>query len=104
MTVNEILNKYSKEVIIEWVCNRYPVFMNKDIRKELDETKNDLEFDKITKELDNLIEEQKKLREKPFNVSVAKKMEKNRNRISFLIEKQSKMVSEKTLKEVAEKK
>ena len=32
MTVNEILNKYSKEVIIEWICNRYPVFMNKDIK------------------------------------------------------------------------
>ena len=41
MKVNEILNKYSKEVIIEWICNRYPFFMNKDIKKELDETKND---------------------------------------------------------------
>jgi hypothetical protein len=94
MKVNEILNKYSKEVIIEWICNRYPVFMNKDIKKELDETKNDLEFDKITKELDRLFAEQKKLREKPFNASVAIKMEKNRTRISFLIEKQSKMVME----------
>jgi hypothetical protein len=92
MKVNEILNKYSKEVIIEWICNRYPVLMNKDIKKELDETKNDLEFDKITKELDRLFAEQKKLREKPFNASVAIKMEKNRNRISFLVEKQSEMV------------
>lgn len=92
MTVNEILNKYSKEVIIEWICNRYPVFMNKDIKKELDETKNDLEFDKITKELDKLFADQEKLRKKPFNASVAIKMEKNRNRISFLVEKQSKMV------------
>ena len=92
MTANEILNKYSKEVIIEWVCNRYPVFMNKDIRKELDETKNDLEFDKISKELDSLFAEQKKLREKPYSYNVAMKMEKNRNRISFLVEKQSKMV------------
>lgn len=92
MTVNEILNKYSKEVIIEWICNSYPVFMNKDIKKELDETKNDLEFDKITKELDRLFADQKKLREKPFNASVAMKMEKNRNRIHFLVEKQSKMV------------
>lgn len=66
--------------------------MNKDIKKELDETKNDLEFDKITKELDSLFAEQKKLREKPFNASVAIKMEKNRNRISFLVEKQSEMV------------
>lgn len=96
MTEKEILNKYSKEVIIEWVCNRYPVFMtvfmNKNIKKELDETKNDLEFDKITKELDRLFADQEKLREKPFNASVAIKMEKNRNRISFLVEKQSKMV------------
>lgn len=94
MTVNEILNKYSKEVIIEWVCNRYPVFMNKDIKKELDETKNDLEFDKISKELDSLFAEQEKLREKPFNANVAIKMKNNRNRISFLVEKQSKMVME----------
>lgn len=92
MTVNEILNKYSKEVIIEWICNRYPVFMNKDIKKELDETKNDLEFDKITKELDRLFTEQKKLREKTYSNNVAMKMEKNRKRISFLVEKQSKMV------------
>ena len=94
MTVNEILNKYSKEVIIEWICNRYPVFMNKDIKKELDETKNDLEFNKIEKELDNLFAEQKKLKEKPFNASVAIKIEKNRNRISFLVKKESKMVME----------
>jgi len=92
MTVNEILNKYSKEVIIEWICNRYPVFMNKDIKKELDETKNNLEFDKITKELDTLFAEQEKLREKPYSNNVAMKMEKNRKRISFLVEKQSEMV------------
>ena len=92
MTVNEILSKYSKEVIIEWICNRYPVFMNKDIKKELDETKNDVEFDKISKELDGLFAEQKKLREKPFSANVTMKMEKNRKRISFLVEKQSKMV------------
>ena len=94
MKVNEILNKYSKEVIIEWICNRYPVFMNKDIKKELDETKNDLEFDKISKELDRLFADQEKLREKTFNASVAIKMEKNRNRISFLVKKQAKMVME----------
>ena len=92
MTVNEILNKYSKEVIIEWICNRYPVFMNKDIKKELDEIKNDLEFDKISKELDSLFAEQKKLREKPFNAKVAIEMERNINRIHFLVEKQAKMV------------
>ena len=92
MTVNEILNKYSKEVIIEWICNRYPVFMNKDIKKELDETKNDVEFDKISKELDGLFLFFFKLREKPFNANVTMKMEKNRKRISFLVEKQSKMV------------
>lgn len=94
MTVNEILDKYSKEVIIEWICNHYPVFMDKNIKKELDETKNDIEFDKISKKLESLFAEQKKLREKPFNASVAMKMEKNRNRISFLVEKQSKMVME----------
>lgn len=92
MTVNEILNKYSKEVIIEWICNRYPVFMNKDVKKELDEIKIDLEFNKTDKELQMLFAEQKKLKEKPYSINVALKMEKNRNRISFLVEKESKMV------------
>jgi len=94
MAVNEILNKYSKEVIIEWICNRYPVFMNKDIREELEETKNDLEFDKIGKELESLFAEQKKLKEKAYSNNVAMKMEKNRKRISFLVEKQSKIVGD----------
>lgn len=101
MKVEEILNKYSKEVIIEWICNRYPVFMNKDIKKELDETKNDLEFNKISKELDSLFAEQKKLREKPFNASVAIKMEKNRNRIHDLLDKQDKILKGSQLKEEA---
>lgn len=92
MTVNEILSKYTKDVIIKWVCNRYPVFLNKDIEKELEKAKADLEFDKISKELDTLFAELEKLKEKPFNTNVAMKMLKNRERIRFLVEKQSKMV------------
>ena len=92
MTVNEILNKYSKEVIIEWICNRYPVFMNKDIKKELDETKNDLEFNKAEKELQSLFAEQKKLKEKPYSNNVALRMEKNRIRIKELLNKEDKIL------------
>ncbi len=41
--------------------------------------------------LNNLFEEQEKLKEKPFNVRVIMKMESNRKRIHFLIKKQTKI-------------
>lgn len=95
MTVNNILNKYSKEVIIEWITNRYPIFFikEKDLKKELNEAKSELEFKKIDTELKTLFEEQKKLREKPFNETVMLKMDKNRKRIHLLLEKEDKILS-----------
>lgn len=91
-SVEKILGAYSKEVIIEWITNRYPVFMNKDLEKELEDVKNDLEFNKATKELDTLFKKQKELREKPFTVTVATEMEKNRKRIKCLLGKQEKFI------------
>lgn len=32
-SVEKILSAFSKEVTIEWLKNRYPVFMNKDLEK-----------------------------------------------------------------------
>ena len=92
MKVEEILKLYNKEVIIKWVTNRYPLFFNKDLKKELDEVKRDLEFDKANTELNSLFEKNKKLRGKPFNIDVAIEMEKNRQRIDFLLEKQEKLL------------
>lgn len=81
-----------KEVIIEWISSRYPIFMRKNLKEELDEVKEEIEFNSISKELDKLFEEQKKLKEKPYSTTVAIKIEKNRQRISSLVKKQSRMV------------
>ena len=92
MKVEEILKLYNKEVIIKWVTNRYPLFLNKDLKKELEEVKRDLEFDKADAELNSLFEKNKKLRGKPFNIDVAIEMKKNRQRIDFLLKKQGKLL------------
>ena len=93
MTVNEILKKYSKEVIIEWVTNKYPLFMNKNLEEELEGVKNDLEFDKANKELHILFKKQKELAKKPFSVTVETEREKNRKRIRYLLDKQEKLIN-----------
>lgn len=93
MTVNEILKKYSKEVIIEWVTNKYPLFMNKNLEEELEGVKNDLEFDKANKELKTLFKKQKELNKKPFSVTVEIERENNRKRIRYLLDKQEKLIN-----------
>lgn len=92
MKVEEILKLYNKEVIIKWVTNRYPLFLNKNLKKELDEVKGDLELDKADAELKSLFEKNKKLRGKPFNIDVAIEMNKNRRRIDFLLKKEGKLL------------
>ena len=91
-SVEKILGAYSKEVIIEWLANRYPVFMNKDLEKELEDAKNDLEFNKAEKELDTLFKKQKELGKKTFTNATATEMEKNRKRIRYLLDKQEKLI------------
>lgn len=91
-SVEKILGAYSKEVIIEWIVNRYPVFMNKDLEKELENTKNDSEFNKVDKELNTLFKKQKELGKKTFSINVATEMEKNRKRIRYLLDKQEKLI------------
>lgn len=93
MTVNEILKKYSKEVIIEWVTDKYPLFMNKNLEEELEGVKNDLEFDKANKELETLFKKQKELDKKPFSVTVEIERENNRKRIRYLLDKQEKLIN-----------
>ena len=92
-SVEKILSAYSKEVIIEWIKNRYPVFMNKDLEKELEDVKNDLEFNKIEKELDTLFKKQEELRKKTYSVTVSTAMENNRHRIKFLLDKEEKLIN-----------
>lgn len=92
-TVEKILYAYSKEVIIKWVTNKYPLFMNKNLEEELDDVKNDLEFDKAHKELETLFKKQEELAKKPFSVTVATEYEKNRKRIRYLLDKQEKLIN-----------
>ena len=89
----QILKGYSKEVIIEWLCNNWFLPLSRrNIKQELDNVRKDLEFNKCDKELTILFEKQKKLKEKPFNVTVALELEKNRNRILQLLEKEEKFI------------
>lgn len=91
--VRKILGSYSKEVIIEWLCNSYFLpLARRNIKEELEDIRKDFEFNKIDKELTPLLEKQKKLGQKPFNVSVTLEMEKNRERIKKLLSKQEKLL------------
>lgn len=90
-TVEKILYAYSKEVIIEWITNRYPLFTIKNLEKELKDVHNDLEFYKTDKELRILFKKQKELAKKPFSVTVSLEEEKNRKRIIYLLDKQEKL-------------
>lgn len=93
MTVKEILKKYSKEVIIEWVTNKYLLFLNENLEEELEDVHNNLEFDKANKELKILFKKQKELDKKPFSVDVAIEWEKNQKRIRYLLDKQEKFIN-----------
>lgn len=91
--VSKILRSYSKEVIIEWLCNSYFLLLARmDIKAELEETRKDFEFNKINKELTPLLAKQKKLGQKPFTDSVALEMAKNRKRIKELLVKQEELL------------
>jgi len=92
-TVEKILYAYSKEVIIKWITNRYLLFMNKNLEEELEDVKNELEFDKANKELQTLFKKQAELAKKPFSISTATEEEKNRKRIRYLLDKQEKLIN-----------
>ena len=92
-TIEKILYAYSKEVIIKWVTNKYLLFMNNNLEEELEGAKNELEFDKANKELEILFRKQEELAKKPFSVTVATEMEKNRKRIRYLLDKQEKLIN-----------
>ena len=48
-SVEEVFMKYSKPVIIQWLCTQYPVFVKdkKEIIRELNECKDDYNKPKI---------------------------------------------------------
>lgn len=85
MDEKKILNKYSKEIIIEWVTNKYPVFLNKKLREELEYTKKEVEYEKMQKELDSLLKEQEELMKKKQDYNVLHKRRNNRQRIGYLL-------------------
>ena len=88
-SLEKILDAYSKEIIIEWIVN---VFRNNNLEKELKDAKNDLEFIKADKELDTLLKKQNELSKKSFDTTVAIEMRKNLKRISYLLDKQEKLL------------
>ena len=66
--------------------------MNMDLEKELEDAKNDLEFNKAEKELDTLFKKQKELGKKTFTIATATEMAKIRKRIEYLLDKQEKLI------------
>ena len=89
-SLEKILGAYSKENIIEWILN---VFRNNNLEKELEDAKNDLEFIKAGQEIDTLFKKQNELSKKPFDTTVVTEMRKNWKRISYLIDKQEKLLN-----------
>ena len=65
--VEEVFMKYSKQVIIQWLCNQYPVLFKdkKQIIRELNDCKDDIAFKKIHAEINMLIK--KRISLKPEN-------------------------------------
>lgn len=93
MNVKKILKKYSKEVIIEWVTDRYPVFMNEKLEEELENSKKEVKYQKVQNELDSLFEEQEKLRKKKLDYNVEQKMRNNLQRIGYLLKEVDKYIN-----------
>lgn len=67
--------------------------MNKELEKELEEAKSELNFNKIQTELDSLFKQQEKLRKEKLDYNVAQKMKKNRQKISYLLKEADKYIN-----------
>ena len=61
--IEEVFMKYSKQVIIQWLCTQYPIFFKdkKEIIRELNDCKDDIAFEKIHAEINMLIEKKSSL-------------------------------------------
>ena len=90
--IEEVFMKYSKPVIIQWLCTQYPVFFKdkKEIIKELNDCKDDIAFEKIHAEINMLIKKSNSLKPENFKVFddyLLKKIPLDK-RIHYLHEKQ----------------
>ena len=66
--IEEVFMKYSKPVIIQWLCTQYPVFFKdkKEIIRELTDCKDDIAFEKIHAEINMLIKKRNSLKPENF--------------------------------------
>lgn len=90
--VEEVFMKYSKPVIIQWLCTQYPVFFKdkKEIIRELNDCKDDIAFEKIHAEINMLIKKRNSLKPENFQFFddyLLKKISLDK-RIHYLLEKQ----------------
>lgn len=54
MKLSDVLGKYSKEVIIEWLCNRQCLFPRKEYERDLELTRLEIEMKKSTDRMEAL--------------------------------------------------
>lgn len=92
--IEEVFMKYSKPVIIQWLCTQYPVFFKdkKKIIRELNDCKDDIAFEKNHVEINMLIKRRNSLKSenfKDFHDYLLKKITLDK-RIHYLLEKQEK--------------
>lgn len=90
--IEEVFMKYSKPVIIQWLCIQYPVFFKdkKKIIRELNDCKDDIAFEKNHVEINMLIKRRNSLKSenfKDFHDYLLKKISLDK-RIHYLLEKQ----------------
>lgn len=90
--IEEVFMKYSKPVIIQWLCTQYPVFFKdkKEIIRELNDCKDDIAFKKIHAEINMLIKKKALLKPEnfqDFDDYLLKRIRLDK-RIHYLLEKQ----------------
>ena len=90
--IEEVFMKYSKPVIIQWLCTQYPIFLKdkEEIIRELNDCKDDIAFKKIHAEINMLLKKSNSLKPenfKDFDDYLLKKILLDK-RINSLLEKQ----------------
>lgn len=90
--IEEVFMKYSKPVIIQWLCTQYPIFFKdkKEIIRELNEYKDNIAFEKNHAEINMLIKKRNSLKPdnfKNFDDYLLKRIPLDK-RIHYLLEKQ----------------
>ena len=90
--MEEVFMKYSKPVIIKWLCTQYPIFFKdqKEIIRELNNCKDDIAFEKNHAEINMLIKKANSLKPEnfmDFDDYLLEKIPLDK-RIHYLLEKQ----------------